>query len=120
MLHVRWLTYFCQYVLNSLRFGVKSKHLPLPVLLVVGEALDELDVELVTMLTSLTACVLNPSEHENVVNEVLYHVELDDSPSLRLSCTAWKPSEHHVLYTLLASNFLLAPDFVGKTFLHAN
>ena len=120
MLHVRWLTYFCQYVLNSLRFGVKSKHLPLPVLLVVGEALDELDVELVTMLPRLAACVLYPTKQKDVVNQVLDHVELDDSPSLRLSCTAWKPSVQYVLYTLLASNFLLAPDFVGKTFLHAN
>jgi hypothetical protein len=120
MLHVPWLTYFCQNVLNSLRFGVKSKHLPLPVLLVVREALDELDVELVTMLTSLTACVFNPSEHENVVNEVLHHVELDYSPSLCLPCTAWNPSVHHVLYTFFASKVPRTPDLLGNTCLHAN
>ncbi len=78
---------------------MKSKHLLLPVLLVVGEALDELDVELVTMLSSLAACVFNPPEHENVVDEVLDHVELDYPPCLSLSCTEKRVSVQHVQCT---------------------
>jgi hypothetical protein len=65
---------------------MKAKNLLLPVLLVVGEGLDELDVELVTMFTCLAAGVFNPTKHDDVVDKVLEHVELDDLPCLSLSC----------------------------------
>ena len=77
---------------------MEVKDLSLPVVLVVGETLDKFDVELVTMLPRLAACVLNPTKEKDVVNQVLDHVELDDPPCLSLSCTTTQWSHIHVQY----------------------
>jgi hypothetical protein len=62
------------------------KDLLFPVLLVVGESPDESDVELVAVFSCLAAAVLDPPEHDDVVNDVLQHVELDDLPAMLFPC----------------------------------
>jgi hypothetical protein len=73
-------------VMQSLLSRVYVENLLLPVILVVGKVLDQLQIELVTMFTCLARTVFYPTELNDVKQQMLNHVKLDEIPSLRLSC----------------------------------
>ncbi len=73
-------------VMQSLLSRMYVEDLLLPVILVVGKVLDQLQIELVTMFTCLARTVFYPTKLNDVKNEMLDHVELDEIPRLRLSC----------------------------------
>ena len=67
------------------------ENLLFPVLLIVGQSLQNLDVELVTMFSCLTRTVLNPTKEKYMVQDVGNHVELDNSPPLDSTCPCRTP-----------------------------
>jgi hypothetical protein len=67
------------------------ENLLFPVLLVVGQSLQNLDVELVTMFSCLTRTVLDPTKEKYMVQDVGNHVELDNSPPLDSTCPCRTP-----------------------------
>ena len=66
--------------------GVSIEDLFLPVFLVVGQPLDELQVELVAALPNLARAVLPPAKQNDVMNNVPKRVELDELPGQTLPC----------------------------------
>lgn len=58
----------------------------LPVFLVVGQPLDELQVEFVAALPNLARTVLPPAEQNDVMNNVPESVKLDELPGQTLTC----------------------------------
>jgi hypothetical protein len=83
-----WLghTNFGNHVVQCLISGMDVEDLFFPILLVVGESPDKLEIELVQVFPCLAAAVLNPTKHDDVVDDVLQHMELDYFPALAFPC----------------------------------
>ena len=62
------------------------ENLKVPLLLVVGEMLDCLEIKFVTVLPCLTGAVLPPPVHQNSQRNMSEHMKLDEPPTRCLTC----------------------------------
>ena len=89
------ITYLSDDEPERLIFGVHFEDLLLPILLVVGQFLDELEEPFVAGLSHLTRAVLPPAKKDDVVNNVPEDMELDELPTQAFPCSVCI----HLVYT---------------------